>query len=177
NGQPVTPVLDGLVASGEALRVDPAYACIGYTAPSIRQAFWGGFARREKTLLHDLKDAGWYTATVSGQDESWSDIASDSGLVDCDFYEDTRQDDPKHVLGGVRRIHRVLWSFEHFITARPKDRPFFLYMNLQDCHFPYDGASEEIIYHDLPRNPALGRDNADGLWRLYVNQAANVDRG
>ncbi len=177
NGRPVTPVLCDLIERGEALHVEPALACIGYTAPAIRQAFWGGHVRRGPTLLHDLKTAGFFCATVSGQEENWNSIDSDTGLVDCDFYEDPRQDDPEHVRGGIRRIDRVLMSFDRFLAARPQDRPFFVYMNLQDCHFPYGNAYEKILYTDLPENPSLGKSNADVLWRLFVNQAANVDRG
>jgi sulfatase-like protein len=178
NERPVTPVLSKLIADGEALHVEGAWACIGYTAPSIRQSFWGGHVRRGTTLVHDLRDDnGYYCGTASGQDESWDTLDTDTALDSCDFYEDPRQDDQQYVSGGIRAIDRVLLSIDRFLDARERDRPFFLYLNLQDCHFPYGNAAENILYDDLPNSPSLGRANAHVLRRLHANQAANVDRG
>jgi arylsulfatase A-like enzyme len=71
----------------------------------------------------------------------------------------------------------VLGSVDRFLESWPGDRPFFLYMNLQDCHFPYDAVNPSLIWEDLPRYTSLSSDNRSTIWRRYVNQAANVDRG
>jgi Sulfatase len=178
NGKEVTPFLSSLIESGEALRVEAAWAAVGYTAPAITQAFWGGWVRDGGTLFDDLHDDnGYWCGGASGQRENWSAIDVDTELTRCDFYEDSNHDEAKHVKGGQRSVDRVLGSVDRFLESRPKDRPFFLYMNLQDCHFPYDAANPSLIWDGLPKYTSLSSANRDMLRRLYVNQAANVDRG
>jgi hypothetical protein len=177
NGRPLTPVLDELISSGEALRISGAWATIGYTAPALSQAFWGGYAERERTLLHELRDEnGYWCGTASGQREDWDSIETVTGLVQCDFLEDSRMEDAAVVYGGVRTADRVLASVDRFLESRPTGRPFFLYANLQDCHFPYNLPNDRPIWPDQVPEPSLTRSAAPMLRRCYANQVAIVDR-
>jgi hypothetical protein len=178
NGREVTPFMSQLIASGEALNVDPAWATISFTRPSILHSFWGGYTRGAKTLYHDLHDDnGYWCGAASGQDETFGNIEEEADFVRYEFFEDSTVDGPQYVMGGQRPVNRVLLSIDRFLAARPKEQPFFLYVNFQDCHFPYNVRNPELIWEDLPVYTSLKRDNAEMLRRFFQHQAANVDRG
>ena len=177
NGREITPFMSKLIADGEALEVGPAWATSSFTAPALTQTFWGGLARHGPTMFADFHDDnGYWFGVASGQEEDMADMALESDYYKADFFEDCHDDDPKFVLGGERSGDRVMLSIDHFLESRPKDKPFFLYVNLQDCHFPYTIANPSIIWDDLPAYTSLARSNAPMLRRFFQNQAANVDR-
>ena len=184
DGHPVTPVLDALAARG--VSAQQAYSHNGYTAQSRYHMLSGSLAgvRDGKTLIDDFKTAGYFTAYISGQDESFGGPRYDIGFSRADVKSDARSDRARRystftTAGSLAVPHGVVE--EHVVNVidygLPRDRSLFLYVNFHDTHFPYsyDGLESLVSSTRLPRH-LIVPDERDALWATYVNTAANVDR-
>ena len=180
-GKAVTPVLDGLAASGTS--IPHAYSHNGYTVQSRQHFFSGSVAGlRNTTLIDDFNAQGYETAYFSGQDESFGGPSADVGFGRSSFSYDARQDRDRRystfsTAGSLAVPYEVLVErVAAFLKARAASRPLFLYVNFHDTHFPYHHAR----IRPLVESPVLGQseiapERQADLRAMYLNTAANVD--
>lgn len=161
-----------------------------------------------RVLIYDLlKPLGWRTAIFSSQNESWGGMANylDTGNLDRFLHSET-YDGPTYVprydkwfvdwMQGDKRSGKI---DDRFTVGKAidwiengGDKPFFIYMNLQSSHLPYDVPEDFDKPFDLPEGvtsietqPGLMRILGDGditqeqkvaaMKTLYLNSLAYVD--
>ena len=182
DGRPATPVLRGLVDGGAVL--GPAYSHNGFTVESLVHLLTGSLTETGDTsLFDDFAENGYATAVVSGEDETFGDTLTKSGMARAEHFVDARDDaDLRYTASAApsslavpctvvaRNVERMLQKLEG------DPRPLFAYVNFQDCHFPYHHAGLEPLLADDP----VSRDeivpaNAARVERTYLNTVANVD--
>jgi hypothetical protein len=152
--------------------------------PSLVHLFTGSLSGTVRDgLVDDFAANGYVTACISGQDEAFGDIATRTGMVRADHLVDARDHlaERYSVLTSAESL-AVPWTVvvrevETFLRhSHGDERPVFLYVNLQDCHFPYHHAALQPLLDDRPVARSEFREtNAERIRRTYRNSAANVD--
>ncbi len=184
-GQYITPVLNSL-AKKNGVSAPLAYSHSGYTAPSRYHLFAGSLAhlRGKSTLIDDFKNNGYQVAYFSAQDASFGGARFDVGFSRADVAFDARVEPHRRFTmfatpGSIGLPYQVMvQKVTDFLERRQDERPLFLYVNLQDSHFPYHHRYVRNIVSDtaLTRSKIAPNRAAD-LWSTYVNTVANVDAG
>ena len=140
--------------------------------------------RRTRTLIDDFKTNGYVVGYFSGQDESFGSADYRVGFDRADVRFDARSDADKRnsvftTPGSLAVPLQVVQAHVNdFLRERvTADRPAFLYINLEDTHFPYthDGI-EPIVSDTRVSRDRITPARRDEVWATYVNTAANVDR-
>lgn len=150
-----------------------------------------------RVLLYDILAAlGYRTAVFSSQNENWNGMAHylRTGSLDRFLHADTYEgptyvprDDPGFYdfVMGTKRAGKIDDRFTvreavEWIEEAP-ERPFFIYMNLQSSHMPYE------LPADFPPKFGTGEvgfplrfgyfppDSAEAVKDLYANSLAYVD--
>src|SRR5690606_14488934 len=142
-GRPVTPTIDGLAARGVASR--SAWSHNGYTVQSRHHIFSGSLAnlRGGTTLIDDFLANGYQVGYVSGQDDTFGSATLAVGGERADYYYTARQEPHRRYTtfstpGSLAvPYHGVEGKVAEFLAMRDTTRPFFLYVNYHDTHFPY----------------------------------------
>jgi hypothetical protein len=183
DGRPVAPRLRRLIEEGAVSGV--AYTHAGYTVPSLAHLFTGSLSGTVTTsLVDDFSANGYLTACISGEDETFGDIKTRTGMERAEYFIDARDnlDERYSVLTSSESL-AVPWTVvvrevETFLRKEQgNDRPVFLYVNLQDCHFPYGHGALQPLLEDHPiARPEITARNVERIRRTYRNSAANVDR-
>ncbi|MCZ6788059.1 MAG: sulfatase-like hydrolase/transferase [Planctomycetota bacterium] len=182
NGKPVAPVLRGLVAEGAI--TGPAYSHNGFTIESLTHLLTGTLSlKAQDSLIDDFASNGYLTACISGEDESFGSIERVTGMVRAEHFVDARDDiDERTSASTSPGSLTVPWTVvvrnvRDFLATRADNRPIFLYVNFQDCHYPYNHAAmEKIVETDLVTRADIVQKNAARVERTYRNAVANVDR-
>ena len=182
DGRPVAPNLRRLIADGAVS--GPAYTHAGFTVPSLAHLFTGSLTGAVKdSLVDDFNKNGYLTACISGEDEAFGGIETRAGMVRADYFVDARDHlaERYSVLTSSESL-AIPWTVvvrevETFLQNRAEDaQPVFLYVNLQDCHFPYHHAALQPMLNDRPvSRSGITAANAEHIRRTYRNSAANVD--
>jgi len=183
NGEYVAPVMREIARTGSSIK--QAYSHAGYTVPSIKAIF-----NRELVASKDripfikfLQAAGYQLSILSGQDESFGEVATDTGMTNKDIsYFDARTaiDDrvfPSKEPGSLRLSEaRVVKQFQTRANQIDFTKPQFFYINLQACHFPYSypDMPKRMITELIPRSEINQRNKA-WLAATYWNAMANAD--
>jgi arylsulfatase A-like enzyme len=150
-----------------------------------------------RVLIYDvLKGLGYATAIVSSQNETWGGMLNflDTGNLDAVLHSENFDGPtyvPRHDKGfesyvqGTKRSGKI---DDRFTVDRAikwidgvGDKPFFLYLNLQSSHLPYETPAdfprrfgpEEIDFTIRFNN--FPRDKADVVKDVYANALAYVD--
>ncbi|RMH00855.1 MAG: hypothetical protein D6702_12925 [Planctomycetota bacterium] len=141
--RPTTPRLDELAARGLVFR--QAIAPAPWTKPAVASLLTGltpghhlaigkpdqlGFAvlpPDRRTLAEALAREGWFTAAVSGNPNIAARFGFDQGFLR--FFHDSS-----------RRAPELIEIARRFL-AEAGDRPFFLYLHLNDAHYPYEAPA------------------------------------
>ncbi|MHC4952880.1 MAG: sulfatase-like hydrolase/transferase [Planctomycetota bacterium] len=183
DGTPVAPRLRRLVSEGAI--TGPAYSHNGYTRESLTHLFTGSLTLTLKSsLIDDFTENGYLTACISGEDESFGDIENLTGLARAHYFVDARNDvDQRTSASASPASLTVPWSVvtrncDRFLEAEgTTEQPVLMYLNFQDCHFPYHHFGIEPILDDrpIPRSE-ISKETAAWTKRTYLNTAANVDR-
>lgn len=155
-----TPVLDELAASG--IRYDRAYAQAPWTLPSHASLFTGllpsehhvGWSQtrasdRLTMLAEALRDVGYETVGVS--ENPW---ISDSFNMTQGF-EQFRSVVGFNLTTEVTGSSETLSAVKEWLASRKSRRPFFLFVNLLDAHFPYVVRDENPFLPDVEPSLAL----------------------
>ncbi|MED5263124.1 MAG: sulfatase [Myxococcota bacterium] len=112
-----------------------------------------------RVLIYDLlKSLGWHTAIVSSQNENWGRMINylKTGNVDHFFHSETFEGStyvPRDDTGfagfmkGGKRSGKIDDRFTvdeaiRWIGSLPSGDPFFLYLNLQNSHLPYETPAD-----------------------------------
>jgi len=182
DGLPIAPNLRRLIDEGAIS--GPAYTHAGFTVPSLAHTFTGSLSGTvEDSLIDDFKANGYLTACISGEDEAFGDIEILAGMVRAEYFVDARDHlaERYSVLTSAESL-AVPWTVvvrdvETFLQEKTSDgRPVFLYVNLQDCHFPYHHAALQPMLEGRPVSRSeITTANAARIRRTYRNSAANVD--
>lgn len=184
-GKPVTPVLRGLAARGRAAA--NYYSHTGFTASSIKAMFsgsLGGPLPFGQSLFALLKEQGYQVVVISGQDESFGDIAEALRMHESSVeFFDANDASAERVFPSAARTSltlsndRVLRQLAEISNRLDWRKPVFMYVNFQSAHFPYyyPGMPKLLDGVDpLPRSE-IRRENKTRLWHTYLNAIANAD--
>ncbi len=183
NGHYVAPAIREIANAGTSIKY--AYSHTGYTTTSLLAVFNRGLVtnKNETTLIDFLQAASYKLSIISGQDESFGNVASDVGMKNIGVsYFDARTalNDrvfPSTEQGSLRLSEeRVVKQFQTQINSLDFTQPQFIYMNFQAAHFPYSHPKMEkrLINELIPRskiNPA----NKQWVSETYWNAIANAD--
>lgn len=178
----------------------PLRSSVPYTYPKIYTY--------PRVLIYDiLKPLGWRTGIFSSQNESWGGMANylRTGNLDKFLHSETYEG-PTYVprydkwfvawMQGEKRSGKI---DDRYTVAEAIDwieqsdeRPFFMYMNLQSSHLPYDVPADFEVPFELPEGvtsvemrPGVMRILGSGeitqeqkvatVKTLYLNSLAYVD--
>ncbi|MCP4041742.1 MAG: sulfatase-like hydrolase/transferase, partial [Gammaproteobacteria bacterium] len=183
-GQPVTPNITALAKQGTS--IEYAYSHTGYTTTSIKALFNRTLSsERDTTALTDfLERSGYSLSFLSGQDESFGDMHTSTGMNRPGRYLfDARSalNDrvyPSRDPGSLRLSEeRMLEQFIHRSKEVDWKQPQFFYINLQAAHFPYShpGMPTLLIDHLIPRSK-ISETNRDWLESTYLNAISVADQ-
>ena len=183
NGHYVTPVLREIAKTG--ISVKYAYSHTGYTTTSIKALFNRDLVTNKNkiTLIKFLQAAGYQVSIISGQDESFGDVASETGMNNKGVsYFDARTalDDrvfPSKEQGSLRLSEeRIVKQFQTRINQVDFTKPQFFYLNFQAAHFPYSHPkmAKRIFNNLIPRSD-INEKNKNWVAATYWNAIANAD--
>jgi len=183
NGHDVAPVMREIVKTGTSIKY--AYSHTGFTVGSLDTIFKRTLAtdKNKITLIKFLQAAGYSLSIISGQDESFGNVATDTGMTNKGiYYFDARTaiDDrvfPSTESGSLRLSEeRVVQQFQTRFNELDFTKPQFFYMNFQAAHFPYSHPkmAKRIIKDFIPRSE-IKLENKDWVSATYWNAIANAD--
>jgi arylsulfatase A-like enzyme len=149
-----------------------------------------------RVLLHDiLRALDYRTAVISSQNENWGGMANylNTGGLEHFFHSPTAGvatvvDDEDTSFAGWVKSMGMAGKIDDRVTVDEairwigsSDRPFFVYMNLQNSHFPYrvpDGFPERFSPHEVDFPFAFGNypsEKVPLVVNRYHNSLAYVD--
>ena len=183
NGNYVTPVMREIAKNGVSIK--NAYSHTGYTVTSIKAIFNRDLItnKNRMSLIEFLQAAGYQVSIISGQDESFGDVATETGMKNegvSYFDARTALDDrvfPSKEQGSLRLSEeRVVRQFQTHIDQVDFTKPQFIYLNFQAAHFPYShpNMAKRIVDHLIPR-PDINEENKNWVAATYWNAIANAD--
>ncbi len=181
-GKYVTPVLRGIVKEGTSIK--NAYSHTGYTVTSLNAIFNRNLiGKNDNNLLGFLRKADYQVSIVSGEDESFGDVATTTGMKeDGVYYFDARTaiDDRVYVSksSGSLRLseERVVEQFKTRVEKIDFTKPQFIYVNFQAAHFPYSHPKMVArITKDLIPRSEINIENKKRVSETYWNAIANAD--
>ncbi len=184
DGKRVTPNATAMAEDGS--HASFAYTHTGFTTTSLNALFNRTFSLRpDRIRLTDWLDAAGYVQSfISGQDESFGDVARLTGMLGKDhYYFDAGIDKAHRVFpstdpGSLRLSEaRVVEKFRERVANTDWSRPNFFYVNLQAAHFPYyyPGMPLEVIDRAVKRSQIVPQ-NAQDIQGTYWNAVAVADR-
>ncbi|WP_431065192.1 sulfatase-like hydrolase/transferase [Methylotuvimicrobium sp.] len=183
NGRYVAPVMREVARTGTS--VDYAYSHTGYTTTSLMAIFNRELIHHDNRikLLDFLKDSGYGISIISGQDESFGDVATFTGMnKTSNYYFDARTaiDDrvfPSKDSGSLRLSEeRVVEQFLQRFTELDFSQPQFIYLNFQAAHFPYSHPNmQKILIDDFIPRSEIRAENRERVAETYWNAIANAD--
>jgi len=183
NGQLVAPNIMDIMETGALIPY--AYTHTGYTTSTLKAIFNRtlSYNKDRMTLADYLHKSGYTLSFLSGQDESFGDVASSVGMKDEGVYffdARTAIDDrvfPSTDSGSLRLSEaRVVQEFRQHTKVLDWTRPQFLYVNLQAAHFPYSHPTMPALVNDrpIPRSE-IRAENREWVESTYWNAIANAD--
>lgn len=184
NNRLVTPNITALAKQGSS--VEYAYSHTGYTVTSLTALFNRSLAASyDRISLADfLEQSGYTLSFISGQDESFGDVASTTGMnAPGRYLFDARSALQDRVYASKDSASlrlsekRVVQEFERRASEVNWERPQFFYINLQAAHFPYThpGMPNLIIDQPIPRSE-INVENRSWLSATYWNAVAVADQ-
>jgi hypothetical protein len=182
-GEFVAPVIRKLAENGST--VEYAYSHVGYTAPSLHAIFNRSASLKSSRIsfLDYLEDSGYSLSFVSGEDETFANVASFVGmdrpgryLFDARSAMEDRVYPSKSPASLRLSDERVVKAFSERLSHADWSQPQFFYINLQAAHFPYNhpGMPLLLIKKPIPRSD-INRDNSEWLAVTYWNAIAVAD--
>ncbi len=183
-GRPVTPNYRMLASTGAA--ADRYYSHTGFTTSSLKAIFNGSLNKDrpfQGTLFEVLKKHGYQIIVLSGQDESFGDVARDSDLERiADVFFDARSAKNERVFSSAAAgslaisNQRVIEEFDKVSSRIDWNRPVFMYINFQAAHFPYFHKGMPVLPGVDPiARSDISRENVDQLKLTYLNAVASSD--
>jgi len=183
NGQLVAPNIMAIIEEGTSIPY--AYTHTGFTTSTLKAIFNRTLSNNKDrmTLADYLHKSGYMLSFLSGQDESFGDVASSVGMKEDGVYlfdARTAIDDRVYSStdsGSLRLSEaRMVQEFNQHTKVLDWSRPQFLYVNLQAAHFPYSHPTMPAMVNDrpIPRSE-IKAENREWLEATYWNAIANAD--
>jgi phosphoglycerol transferase MdoB-like AlkP superfamily enzyme len=183
NGQHVAPVMRDIARTGTSAKY--AYSHTGYTVTSLMALFNRELIQHDHRirLIDFLQVSGYGISIISGQDESFGDIALNTGMTKEGVnYFDARTaiEDrvfPSKDSGSLRLSEeRVVEQFQKRFSELDLKTPQFIYLNFQAAHFPYShpNMQKRLIKEFIPRSE-IAAENRDRVASTYWNAISNAD--
>ncbi len=182
-GKLVAPNLTAMAINGS--KVDFAYSHTGYTVTSLQALFNRTLSKYSDRirLLDYLDQSGYSISIISGQDESFGDVATITGMnAPGHYYFDARTAIEDRVFAnkdsGSLRLseERVLRQFRKRIDEIDWNRPNFFYLNFQAGHFPYSHPGMPMILIGRPVSRGdIRYENREAVQATYWNALAVAD--
>lgn len=205
----VMPRVDALARAGRSFPdnytqashsnyADPAILSSHYPLRATSVHLYPKVPTYPRVLIYDvLKALGWHTAVVSSQNENWGRMINylRTGGVDHFFHSETF-DGPTYVprndtgfvsfLKGGKRSGKIDDRFTvdeamRWIETLPAQEPFFVYLNLQNSHLPYETPADfpqRYPTGEIPFTIRFGgypKDGVDLVKDVYANSLSYVD--
>jgi len=184
NSKSVTTNITQLAGSGSS--ADFAYSHTGYTVSSIKALLNRTLSSRKDrvSLTEYLSRSGYSLSFLSGQDESFGDIAKDTGMdAPGRYLFDARSALEDRVYGskapGSLRLseERIVRQFNHRSGEVDWNQPQFFYINLQAAHFPYNHPTMPGLVNKTPiERSEISENNIELLQATYWNAIAVADQ-
>ena len=183
DGKAIAPNLYQLAQEGSS--VEYAYSHTGYTTSSLKAMFNRSlvYEKNPMGLTALLRNSGYQMSFISGQDESFGNVANDVGMKAQGAYHfDARTAIKDRVFaskepGSLRLTEeRVVTAFLARSNQLDFTQPQFIYLNFQAAHFPYAHAKmrKSIIDEFIPR-AKISQGNQQWLAQTYWNAVASAD--
>jgi glucan phosphoethanolaminetransferase (alkaline phosphatase superfamily) len=183
-GKPVTPTFRMLASVGGA--ANQFYSHTGFTTSSLKAIFNGslnGGRPFEGTLFEVLKKHGYQIVVLSGQDESFGDVARDGNLEQmADIFFDARSAKNDRVFSSAAAgslalsNKRVVEQFDRVSSKIDWTRPVFVYINFQAAHFPYFHKGMPVVPGVIPiKRGDISQQKRAQLKLTYLNAVASSD--
>jgi len=144
--------------------------------------------RYPRSFMWDvLKEENYTTAYISAQDDNWADMIKYYNKENLDVYEYSLSDGVWDYGGGNARkdydevtMSRVIEWFNNSVGLNSSDlinediNPFFLYINLQATHYPYEYPDNNSIFvPDYPSGRTSYFNIGSGDYEKSVNDYSN----
>jgi phosphoglycerol transferase MdoB-like AlkP superfamily enzyme len=183
-GRLVTPNLTALAQQGRW--VSEAYSHVGFTTQSGISIFAGALQPRAgaPSLFRDLKSAGYRVAVLSAAPEDFGGISETVGMrASADLYVDAEllKAERAHESASLGSLaldgRKILREFDsNFRSAGDWRRPTFLYLNIQEAHFPYSHKDmPRFLPGPLAKRSEIRASNREAVERTYWNSVAYSD--
>jgi phosphoglycerol transferase MdoB-like AlkP superfamily enzyme len=182
--KPVTPNITTLAKQGSS--ADYAYSHHGYTTTSLKALFNRTLSYgHDRIILTDyLQRSGYTLSFISGQDESFGNVANSTGMDRPDnYFFDARTaiDDRVYASkeSGSLRLseERIVRQFYARTNEVDWNCPQFFYVNLQAAHFPYSHPTMPALTNDQPiQRSEINKENQAHLEATYWNAIAVADQ-
>jgi hypothetical protein len=183
-GRLVTPNLTALARQGTWVR--EAYSHVGFTTQSGISIFAGALEPRKggPSLFRDLKGAGYRIGVFSAAPEDFGGISETVGMrsnadlfVDAELLKAERAHESAS-LGSLALDGRIVLREldRHFRSPADWARPTFLYLNIQEAHFPYSHKDmPRFLPGRLAKRGEIKAANRAMVERTYWNSVAYSD--
>ncbi|HEX8573578.1 MAG TPA: sulfatase-like hydrolase/transferase [Allosphingosinicella sp.] len=183
-GRLVTPNLTALARGGSW--VSEAYSHVGFTTQSGISIFAGALEPRRggPSLFRDLKGAGYRIGVFSAAPEDFGGISATVGMeASADLFVDARRLKAERAhesasLGSLALDGRIVLREldRHFRSPADWARPTFLYLNIQEAHFPYSHPDmPRFLPGRLAKRSEIKASNREMVERTYWNSVAYSD--
>jgi phosphoglycerol transferase MdoB-like AlkP superfamily enzyme len=186
----VMPFLSALAKASPSAAYNPyMYSNYGVTSRAIQTVLFGSlhYTARSKSLFTAFREAGYLTFAVSAQSETWGNTAGLLQFDKLDRYYDTRSKtwDP----GKLTPFQKRNKEFALFLDSREVNgqifsmidgrggRPFMMYVNYQDLHYPYCNDKVEKVFAQSCHDEAsfFRPENRAAILSQYRNAAHHLD--
>lgn len=165
-----TPKLDALAQTGKLLAMKNAVSTGTRTISSVPHMLTGfqGIDPKGKiysvpTIFNYAKAAGYHTGFITAQELKWRNL--DQLLIDKDvdvFKNGTQFSAKVDVLSGVDDMQLLKQGVLPFIQqAKSKHKPYFLVVQMNGSHYPYNTHSPKYIKQFLPEKEENGLNAYD----------------
>ncbi len=165
-----TPKLDALAQTGQLLAMKNAVSTGTRTISSVSHMLTGfqGIDPKGKiysvpTIFNYAKAAGYHTGFITAQELKWRNL--DQLLIDKDvdvFKNGTQFSANVDVLSGVDDMQLLKQGILPFIKqAKNKKQPYFLVVQMNGSHYPYNTHSPKYIKQFLPEKEENGLNAYD----------------
>ncbi|NOQ65162.1 MAG: sulfatase-like hydrolase/transferase [Methyloprofundus sp.] len=181
-GKYVAPNTRKLAKAG--ISVKRAYSHTGYTTSSLKAIFNRNLVNsNQNNLLGFLRRSTYQQSIISGQDESFGNVAEHVGMhkqgvyfFDARIAIHDRVFVSKEAASLRLSEERVIEQFKRRMKELDFNRPQFIYLNFQAAHFPYKHPkmAKRTSQHLISRSD-INNENKEWVAETYWNAIANAD--
>ena len=136
-----------------------------------------------KFLWDILKEEGYNTAYISSQDDNWANMIDYYKKENLDYYHYSLTDEKyDYGSGNSRKDYDEITANKslQWLKNQTKENPFYLYINFQGTHYPYEYKNNSIYFPDEPSSSTtyfnLPKSDYQASINDYDNSVNYVDK-